>query len=347
MKDLNLFLIAFFIGAGSSNCFGTIHTVSASDGFPSQFKTISAAYQAASNGDTIIIHPGYYTGELIFAKRLVLIGAGLNPKNNNTSPTIWYGLIYLSNGAGGSVFMGIHFQRTIINDNDFITNNLIFSECRFSDGPVRLRGSNILVQNCIFERGLHLYLDNASNNIVRNSVFNSFGNLISDLQISFGTNTSVLNNVFTGNNANVLAINRAVHWMPLGSGVLVANNIFYNVIAFDANINGDCNYQNNVYFLSTNQMPAGNSNIMANPAFEQYPAGGDKFDYKYSFKLAANSPAKGHGIGGADAGIWGGETTVNEGWEPPIPRINGLKVKNPIVPQGGTLQISISGTKAN
>jgi hypothetical protein len=347
MKFLGLSLAALSMYA-SGLC--GIHTVSPNGTYPAQFSKVALAIQAAAAGDTILIYPGNVHEDIVLNKRLIIIGAGLNPKTVSKSPTTWSQRLNLNPGASGSAIMGIHFASLMMTLDEATVNNLWISECRFNatGDRVHLKGSNILIENCIFHAALNLKLAGAQNNVVRNCIFSS-ENQEGLLYIESGSNTGVLNNVFCSNTLNTSAILRSTHYIPIGAGVTVANNIFFRANPYVAAHNSELNYLNNIYYLGVNDIPgdpAVTKNVRANPKFVQYPDGGPVFNFGYNLNLLPDSPAKNWGTDGKDAGISGGLAPANAGFEPPLPRIYQLEASNATVPPGGTIQLKIQATKA-
>ncbi len=328
-----------------------IHTVSPNGTYPAQYSQVANAIAAATTGDTIIIYPGNVHEEILLNKRLIIIGAGLNPKTVSKSPTTWSIRLNLNTGASGSAIMGIHFASLMMTFGEAVVNNLLISECRFTAGGdnINLKGSNIIIENCIFYASLRLFLDGAQNNIVRNCIFSGENNTAGLLYLASGTNTLIQNNAFLSSSLNTYAILRAIHYIPIGAGVSVVNNIFFRANPYVSGHTDELDYANNIYYLSTNDIPGDpliKRNIRANPDFVNYPAGGPLFSFSHDLSLNTGSPAKNWGTDGKDAGIWGGPAPVNAGFEPPLPRIYNIEASNTTVPPGGTIQLKIQATKA-
>ncbi len=156
----------------------TIHNV------PGEFSSIQAAHDAASPGDTILLEPGTYTGQLTISKAITLASRYILTQDESyITSTILDGgngsyTIEIPSGvAGRPVIQGL----TIQNSDDGITPRSQFDllNCRVtdtSDGVDYEDGSGGLVQDCIFELNSDdgIDLDNSvdiviQDNIIRNN----------------------------------------------------------------------------------------------------------------------------------------------------------------------------------
>ncbi len=345
MKSYLFLVITFFF---CLHAFCGILTVSPNGTYPAKYNNVANAITAANEGDSIYIYPGIVDEHITLNKRLVFIGAGINPRTYNKNPTQWghnY-LLQFNAGASGSAFMGIIFSNV---QSPAIVNNLLFSDCQFYNLGIELNGNNLLIENCLFSSvNLRLRLFGAQNNVVRNCIFSGDNTYGGGINLEGGSNTRVLNNVFCSNSLNSQAIGRITNYIAIGSAVLIANNIFFRT-NHSATSNSELTYTNNIYYLSTDDIPgdpALTKNVRANPNFVNYPNEGAVFNFTHNLNLKPDSPAKNWGTDGKDAGVWGGAAPINTGFEAPIPRIYNLEVNNAIVPPGGTIQLKIQATKA-
>ena len=151
---------------------------------PGNFSTIQAAHDAASSGDTILVAPGTYVGQITITKAITLASHFLTTGDSSfIATTILDGggaafVIEIPSGAeDGSVIQGF----TIQNADDGITPRAHFNllNClvrNTSDGVDYEDGSGGLVQFCTFEFNSDdgLDLDNdvdlvIADNVIRNN----------------------------------------------------------------------------------------------------------------------------------------------------------------------------------
>jgi hypothetical protein len=328
-----------------SPVFATIRTVSNNAAYPGQYVSVTAAITAAADGDTIYIYPSYYNENITPNKKLVFIGAGVNPQRPSRTGTYIQAITLTSPAANGSVIMGIGFN-TPVNAGGGNVSNLIFSDCSFGSngGASDFSGSNILIENCLFRSPLTFNQYNAPNIIVQNSIFESY------VALRPGIAAIIRNNIFAGADPNIKAFADLQNGEAWSSSVVIENNIFFKTNPVgDRGASNACTFKNNIYWQTINPVPsnAGSSgNINADPQFVNYPVGGAAFSFNYDYHLKPGSPGINFGTDGKDIGMWGGNAPINAGFEPPIPRIYELKASNTTVPVGGTLQLTIKATKA-
>ncbi len=92
----------------------TYHNVDNSQGSTTEFKTINAAIDAASDGDVILIHPGQYYNEIVEVdKKLTLIGTGYDlglnedPFSQANKNEVLIRQIKLDQGGSGTVISSV------------------------------------------------------------------------------------------------------------------------------------------------------------------------------------------------------------------------------------------------
>jgi hypothetical protein len=278
-------------------------------------------------------------------KRLVLIGAGLNPQRPSKTGTYIQSFTLNSVAANGSVIMGIGFN-TPVNSGIAAVSNLIISDCFFGSngGSADFAGSNILIENCYIKCPLRFVTYNASNITIQNCVFDG------NIALRPGIPAIIRNNIFAGSDPNNKAFQDEQQGEPWSPTVQIENNIFFKTNPVgDRAVSDQCAFKNNIYWQTLSPVPSNvfsSGNINADPQFVNYPVGGAVFSYTYDYHLKPGSPAINYGTDGKDIGMWGGLAPINAGFEPPIPRIYELKVANATVPVGGTLQLTFKATKA-
>lgn len=328
-----------------------ILTVSNNSTYPAQYSVIQTAINAAAAGDTIYIYPSatlYAEWPITITKRLVMIGAGINPQRPSRLSSTVSGFMLSGTAASGTVIIGITFTAGIQSGSDAVfVNNVVVSECQLVgvDGLNYFHGNNIRVENCIltspYSTGGHIIFNSTGAAcIIQNNYLHG------GVRLYAGTQALIRNNIFASGDANTIALRE--YGGAYSSGVQVWNNIFYKANP-GLPVAAACEFKNNIYYLTSNPVPSNglsSGNINANPLFVNYPAAGNFFSLSYNFHLDTGSPGINYGTDGTDVGIWGGATPVNAGYEPPIPRIYELNVNNATVPVGGTIQLTIKATKA-
>jgi len=71
------------------------HTLDVGTGSNFTYNTVQAAINAASNGDTVIVHPGTYTGPIDFLSKNVTL-TSTNPQNSDIRNTTILNPSYIS-----------------------------------------------------------------------------------------------------------------------------------------------------------------------------------------------------------------------------------------------------------
>ena len=269
------------------------------------YATFQAAYNAATNGDTIYLEgSGYSYGTINISKNLVIIGPGYflgqNPENQANISTAVIDYLYLNGACSGSKFMGLEIASIDLNGG--LAQNIVFLRNRiinsmYSDygiSSISVYYSNIIFQQNFVQGSLSGRFENA---VFRNNVF--LGGLTIN---SFNNSVAFLNNVV--GNANITMATQC------------ANNIFFGSCNFT-----NCLLTNNI--CSASQAPAGNGNqlnVDMNNVFVCYTTcTGFSTDGRYQLK--AGSPAIGAGSNGEDCGIFGGTDPYVLSGIPAIPAI--------------------------
>lgn len=321
MKKTILFAISFQLVAISFLFAQTIRRCNNNPGVTglNVYTTIQAAHDAAVAGDIIYVEPSTATyGSLTAIKRLTIIGNGYyNDKNPNTgfdSRTSKVSSISFNNGSASSILMGIEFtsggSNLGINDInitvtrcrniDFVsfassTNLALGTSSRGNNATItknlitgRINGSNNVTvanqygYNCIISNNIFLgqggyTCDNLTNSVLSNNVFKGS----SSLQNLYGC--SISNNIFDARTTNT-----SIQYV---SGVSVGNTISNNIC------------------LGPAATPSGNGNVDFGDALNTFMVADPWANISTQdaqFQLKAGSPAIGIGIGGTDAGAFGG-----------------------------------------
>ena len=343
----------FFIATISS--YATVRTVSNDPAGGSQFNSLQSAYDAAVNGDTLLLAGTNITYNITgcnqhWSKALTVIGIGFNPQKQNAKRSMigntacQCGHFFLGSGASGSKFYGIEFSATGCNEHVFFQgaiSNVLFESCKFAIGINfgNQTTSNIAFRNCIFDW---------NNNGVMH--MGGGGNVVSNVLIS--------NCVFDGyieGNGNPFVTMIIDHCIFLDGTfsnlhyATITNNIFMN--SFPGGT-GNSTYLNNICRVAGTFPPAalggntGSGNINAtDPLLVSVPAS-TFYSTSHDYHLQAGSPAIGTAADATDIGVHGGTSLFSEQGEVLInPIMRQVIINNATVAPNGTLNVNIVATK--
>ncbi len=279
------------------------------------FTSVSAAIEAATNGDIIYVEGtgyDYDEGQVSLTKSLIFYGTGYFLTENedtqaNHYPSVVNIQFRIEAGSEGSVFSGISFIGGFLYVN---TSNITFERCRINS-EMRLSGweqdcSNFMMKQCYLHSNIWVWsmAYNSSNIVFLNNAFYDGLSLNSDL----GTYI-VKNNIFLGHYSALVGVNMTVQNNIIDGGV-------------NSNVGNNNLVENNI--IGTGEMPElGNNNIGGidlSEVFIDYPDGANSSP-DAMFELVPGSIAQGHGIGGIDCGIFDGDFPYILSGLPPIPRI--------------------------
>lgn len=342
-----------------------ILTVNNNNPSPGQYSDLQAAIDAASGGDTLLIHrsPTSY-GNITITKKLILIGEGVLPNKVPLNSviigtlTLTYNPTTLKNATGSSI-IGLSINTCNINESSSNVNRACDS-ISFCFNKI----NNLLVKNEI--HGLNVYkniIGGLSNGLLYKSYVNN--NIIS---------TVVCNSNF--GNENIFINNVILQRINFGGGIC-ANNIMYAFTGTFSQGSKNVIFSNNLIFNAggTNVTQSeytvnGNSSVNnlfdVNPSLINPQTFATLYAYTHTsptsgpfadFHLQTGSPAIGAGTDGKDLGIYGGSTPWRDGsitdsryrYYPlpdAVPVIIGITVQNPVVNEGGNLQIQLNATTA-
>lgn len=337
----------------SMYAFATVFTVNNSittPGNPGQFSTISAAFDAASAGDTILIKGSTepYTfpnnSTLLINKRICIIGEGYKPNNGTIPPTIVNGTLrFSSNSASGSSIWGINGQSLNIYVSTGIRlSNITIRRNHISNLQLPDSSNNYLIAENIM-RDFPYFTPGPGNTQSRNVNLKIFNNIFYELANTAGQYSG---NLYAYQVKNNLFLNGS-HFQPLSSSptriftsgssaarcqnAIFENNIFYNVLPA-ANSGSSslgpfsCSFINNITFCGvTNPLLSsliGNSfsgNLdNTDPGYTNLftNIAQNKVITSYdlnSVRLPNSSPAKNAGSDASDIGPTGGAYPIYAG----------------------------------
>lgn len=287
-----LFSLAFL--AISLNAFPTVLRVNNTPGLNVPYATLTAAYNAAVNGDTIYMEGTTYDyGTLSVYKRLVIIGTGYylsqNPETQaNVNPSSMGNLFFYA-GSSGSMVMGLTITSTV----NFMA----------ALQDMRIKRNNI---GYLYNNG------GATNTYIEQNMFNTVNGQFNN---SLFRNNYCYSGTLSSNN-NTLFVHNNVFYAVTCTMVQFRNNILF----------GPCSFSNSDIFnnvCSSTQVPAGNGNqlnVNMENVFVCY-SNCTAFSPDARYQLKAGSPAIGAGANGEDCGMFGGTEPYVLSGMPPVPAI--------------------------
>lgn len=277
------------------------------------FKTIQAAHDGASAGDTIYcIGSAQSLGDATFTKKLTIIGPGYfltentNLQANPSSAKL--GVLTFDKGSEGSMISGCEIQGglDINTSNIYVIRDFLNIPRSYGYGitdiAIASQLANVYVQDNFITNGGALY--GTGNGISTSGndgpVFVTNNYIGTDVPINFSSsdNAVIENNVINGN-------------------VACYNSTFQNNIMISGSFSGSGNgIFNNI--CNSNQFTNANGNIPNTDTSAVFVNTGTT-DGRYQLK--AGSPAKGAGVGGVDIGMFAGMNPYVLSGVPPIPSI--------------------------
>lgn len=330
--------------------FGTeaaVLTVSNNPAIPAQYTDISAAILAAEAGDTLYLHgsPNAYSpgANIYFSVPLTFIGAGYHSMTASGLPSV-AGTFNPQSGATNCVFLGLSFTSPTsgIVGATFGASVARVEFCTFMNGAPLITGNGTVVARCVFDTDYQPIIGSScmffNNIVVARAIWVSW----TGLNCTGGGSTVIKNNLFISSDDEFA--------IGMCTDATIIDNIFYGARAIDSTQTVNCTINNNLTFGSSqNALPAGsntgvNNIIGQNPLFIQVPTADLNFQYDYG--LQAASPAIAAGTDGLDLGIYGGSYPITPGLVgQPLPYIAEFVITNPVIQQGGSLNVTLKARK--
>ncbi len=330
----------------------------------SQLSTLISTNSPAHTlpGDTIIL-PGaaIWTPNIVINKPLTIVGAGVIPSGatvtgltilNSTTGSPGQPLFTIVAEGAGSSFHGIVFQMQV----------------RFFGFNLNTPSFSATFERCLLNNGLSLVAfmspsqaPPASNvtvrqSIIRNGISNSSTLGPSGFQV---LNSFIVGSVnITGNNfATNTFVNQSIVLGPgtqtSNGGVVFTNSIFARTTGTYSYPSSYATFSNNLFGTSSGAPPSFGPNVTqsgnqsaANTLIFQNVTEWNDFNGNFNYQLPVSSPAVGIGLGGYNAGVYGGppgnpwkELAIpfNPHWQELLP-LGTLGVT-----QGGTINVTIQG----
>jgi hypothetical protein len=341
----------------SNLMFATIFTVSNNPSVPAQYNDLGPAQTVAEAGDTIQVAGSnniyyYFTA----SKQLHIVGPGWGGPG---LPATLYGINFGS-GSSGSVMSGFALQAT----NYVNTSNITIHDCYIQDLYTYTAASNLLVRNCA---GL-LVLQNigaASGTVFSNCLFNykdtSYDSGNPNAYIDGANNSMDYPATFTNCTFYKLGF-KELHNIQMQNCVIYSINSTNPYFGGAGNICNNCTFANNLLTCPSCSLSeiGGNPVLVDNlgnatnqfvsaPQTPNAYAGSSTPLAQMNFSLVASSPGIGAGTDGGTVGIQGGaypfgSNSVYGSLSGVVPYVSTFIINNPVIPQGGTLDIQGTST---
>ena len=304
----------------------------------------------ATAGSTIMVEAGIY-GSINVNKKLDLYGTGYFLNNSNTayvgSSTV--GTVTFLNGSEVSTLQGFLSGYINVSANSITIRRNKSGRIRIGhNGNIETRADNVLVQQNLAERP-EVY-GQSINFIIKNNIFyngfffktdglgivtnNTFDCDLSNYEAYFGQNfykVEFRNNIIGG------------YWNHTNGGYGYNEGYGYQFI----DVYTPFILQKNIFKKNYAQLlPDNYVNIDFTNMYLAFPNNLNNLQEDARYQLHPNSPAKGAGENGTDAGAFGGDEPYILSGIPSIPTIYQLTVPAN-VPQGGTLNVQIKAKTNN
>ncbi|HPE56602.1 MAG TPA: hypothetical protein P5514_06690 [Bacteroidales bacterium] len=355
-------LVTLLLTSLSIFAYAGIITVDNCVGSGADYTSIGAAVSAASNGDTIYIHPSSVSyGNVNVNKQLVLIGPGHYPEyTGGTGATL--NEISLLTGSTGTVLTGLKITRIdcdiwqLVNDIT-ISNNYLAGAGQISGAGGDGAGSNnwLIEGNVIIEEEgcggcvvINLGgggLGPSSNWIFRNNFIQTKASNSTHLFANLNSTAIIENNIIFHRNTQPI-FQTSVSGAEFRNNIFWASNSGFSDFTLNAN---NVLFMNNITFHSNGTLVVlpGTDNI-DNTDPEFVSAGTNPtWSYDKDYAISSTSPAHNAGTDGTDLGIYGANFPFRmEGYPQDFPRLQWFQVSNTVVPQGGTLEINLKAVRA-
>jgi hypothetical protein len=313
-----------------------------------------------------LVEPGIQNTNLDIGKKVTIIGTGYFLTQNNTASPgeVIVSHIRFKPGSDGSMITGLKTASININ-----ANNVIVQRCYVEGEGGRIRigytglgnsggywngtaNNFMLLQNYAarlewIARPENGVTNSSANNcVVKGNIFFRYG-----FHLEGNISGEISNNTFMPG----IASNENYHSYEAGSSsckilpIILRNNIMPRINQNYCQINAlpTTDFNGNVFTQNfTNLTPSNTINANPDELFLGYPNNTNNLAPDARAKLAANSVAKTAGVGGTEAGAFGGDTPYVLSGIPTIPSIYQLTVPTQ-VPANGTLNIQIKAKTNN
>lgn len=363
-KILIVFLLAFIANHAKSQ---TSHRITM--GMNLQNKIDSAA-----SGDVFYVEGGTAITNLDITKKVTIFGTGyfLNSGTTQATPSVSTFLhIRLQPGSDGSFISGLQCKSINI-----AANNIIIQRCYIDEegGRIRLGYTGLggggdwngTANNCMLLQNYSPRLEiinqnttaSIANFVVKGNIFYRYGfHLEGNISGEISNNTFMpgITSLEDYTSVENSTSGEPNYWPGKIFPITFRNNIMPNIrirrpySGYSPQINEypTTDLHGNVFTQDFTNLPTTNViNADASTLFLGYPNNTTNVNPDARAQLASNSPAKGAGVGGTDAGAFGGDMPYVLSGIPIIPNI--IDIQNPLqVSKGGTLSVQIKAKAGN
>lgn len=348
MKTILLFASVLM----SNLAFATIFTVSNNPSVPAQYNDLPAAQTVAEAGDTIqLAGSGTTYNYFTASKQLHIVGPGWGGPGLAAS---LYGTTFGPGSSGTTIEGASLLGYAYVN-----TSNVTIHDCYIYELYTYASASNLLVRNCV---GLG-FLDNigaGSGTIFSNCLFNykdpNYDSGNPNTYIDGNNNAMDYPATFTNCTFYKLGF-KELYNMQMQNCVIYsinAINPYYNTVG---NVCNSCTFSNNLLTCPSCALTeiSGNAVLVDNlgnatnqfvsaPQTPNAYASTSNTLAQMNFSLVASSPGISAGTDGSTVGIQGGAypfgaNSVYGSLSGVVPYVSTFIINNPVIPQGGTLDI--------
>lgn len=333
----------------------TIFTVSNNPTIPAQYTDIQVAHNVAEAGDTLLVTGSGNSYSLSLSKRLHIIGPGWG------TPPGLPAYMYQTNfnaGSEGSIMEGVQISyfASIGAANITLKDSYIY---QLNLGNL---SANLLVRNCVGIRQIY-ELGQASGQVFSNCIFNYIDSYDSfqpfaaldgyNSSMAFSTlfSNCTFYKIYLAEMNNAQFSNCVIHSIPET----------YPANGQDADNCNGCTFNNSMLFCSgcaftdidgivtlIDNLNNGTNPFVNAPQTPNAYANNTIPFNQLNFSLVASSPGINAGSDGTTIGIQGGAYPFAEGslygsLSGQVPYVSSFIINNPVIPQGGTLDIQATG----
>ena len=325
----------------------TTHTIDNSPNSGAEFTSLQAAIDAASEDDTLYVHPSQNSyGDITITKTLHLRGIAHGAElGADIFASIGTFTLNSNFGAPGITVEGLKINLINIsgseNYNDAIIKNCKIGFIRVNSGSAEC-DNWVVAGNVIQGSGVGIIRKEGhnswiliNNHIKQNATNNSWHTLD-----GFNSSDLLRNNIFVTDQNNDEVI-----FCTGCSGVLIENSLMlFNGTALSlAEGSGEISYNNCLSYSypgGTIEALNGNNNLdNTDPMFVD--ASNPIFSYGKDFHIQPGSPAFTAGTDGGELGIFGNDYPFNvRGYPDDLPYPTFMEIGNSVIAPGGTLNVS-------
>lgn len=338
MKRLaSAMVIAHLLFMGSASLLANGYVTLQSGNTHSFYSTIVQAYEAAQDGDVIIIPGGTYTMPPNIEKALSFIGAGYDPRYSSATGITTISnefFVKHNNVSMEGLYMPVRFFLEAPDANGVrVLRNIVISRCRFLEIRKGYDLDQVVIKECVFGRittfsGYHFGNMVVSNSFIERPLGNLHGVASYATNIVFQNNVFLTEDHFSFMHSCTFRNNIFVLWNGQ-IALLASNNIMLNNIFVP-----DANFNTSVVVNENNQ-----GGVSLDALFTSFQAEDQwKYDFSVVYELRDGSPALGAGTDGTACGVWGGQYPWKRNAVSILPHIQEMVIA-PVTNLGGKLQI--------